>query len=405
MNRDGLMELTKEVKTLFIETAQTLKGSDRRMFMARVVKLLGKGGQRQAEAKLGWDRGTIRKGQRELESRFRCYDNFSARGRKRAEERLPDLLDDMKVIVDEQSQTDPSFKTTRLYTRLSAAEVRQQLIEQKDYAEAELPTAETIRQKLNQLGYYPGRIQKSQPLKKIPETDAIFEQLHQVNRMADADETRLRISMDAKATVLIGLLSRGGQTRVIVKALDHDFAPKQKITPFGIFLPQFNELYLYFTQSRLTSDFIVDCLCDFWSSVQERFPQVKTLVLNQDNGPENHSRRTQFIKRLLDFVDQFQLTVKLAYYPPYHSKYNPIERVWAILEKHWNGSLLDTLTTVLNFARTMTWKGHHPVVKSVKKTYHTGVRLTQNAMAELEKRLERLPGLEKWFVTILPVLS
>ena len=277
------------------------------------------------------------------------------------------------------------------------------MIKQKDYGEAELPTEETIRVKLNQLGYYSGRVQKSQPLKKIPETDAIFEQLGQVNQMADADETMLRISMDAKARVLIGLFSRGGQTRVIVKALDHDFEPKEKITPFGFFLPQHNELYLYFTPSRITSDLIVDCLRDFWLSIRDRFPQVKTLVLNQDNGPENHSRRTQFIKRLVDFVDEFQRTVKLAYYPPYHSKYNPIERVWAILEKHWNGSLLDTLTTVLNFAQSMTWNGHHPVVRLVKKTYQTGVRLTQKAMAELEKRLERLPGLEKWFVTISPI--
>ena len=397
------MELTEELKTLFIETAKTLKGSERRVFMARVVEMLGTGGQRRAEAELGWDRDTIRKGRHELESGFRCYDNYSGRGRKRAEELWPDLLDDIKAIVDEQSQTDPSFKTTRLYTRLSAAEVRRQLIKQKDYGEAELPTEETIRVKLNQLGYYSGRVQKSQPLKKIPETDAIFEQLGQVNQTADADETMLRISMDAKARVLIGLFSRGGQTRVIVKALDHDFEPKEKITPFGFFLPQHNELYLYFTPSRITSDFIVDCLRDFWLSIRDRFPQVKTLVLNQDNGPENHSRRTQFIKRLVDFVDEFQRTVKLAYYPPYHSKYNPIERVWAILEKHWNGSLLDTLTTVLNFAQSMTWNGHHPVVKLVKKTYQTGVRLTQKAMAELEKRLERLPGLEKWFVTISPI--
>ena len=398
------MGLTEELKMLFIETAKTLKGSERRVFMARVVKMLGPGGQRRAEAELGWDRDTIRKGTHELESGFRCYDNYSGRGRKRAEELWPELLDDIKAIVDEQSQTDPSFKTTRLYTRMSAAEVRQQLIEQKGYQAAELPTEETIRSKLNELGYYPDRVQKSQPLKKIPETDAIFEQLHQVNRAADEDETVLRLSLDAKAAVLIGLFSRDGQTRVTVKALDHDFDPKQKVIPFGIFLPQYNELYLYFTQSRVTSDFIVDCLVDFWLSVQERFPQVKTLLLNQDNGPENHSRRTQFIKRLLDFVDEFQMTVELAYYPPYHSKYNPIERVWAVLEKHWNGSLLDTLTTVLKFAQTMTWHGRHPVVKFVKKTYRTGVRLTQKAMAELEKRLERLPGLEKWFVTISPAL-
>jgi hypothetical protein len=397
------MELTAKSKKMFIETAKTLHGSDRRIFMAQVVELLGSGGQRRAASELGWDRDTIRKGQHELRSGFRCQDNFSGRGRQRAEERWPHLLADIKAIVDEQSQTDPSFKTTRLYTRLSAAQVRQQLIVQKGYPAADLPCAETIRLKLNQLGYYPSRVQKSQPLKKIAETEAIFEQVHAVNRAADQEPTQLRISMDAKATVLIGLLSRDGVARVKVKALDHDFRPDETVTPFGLFLPQYNELYLYFTSSRLTSDFIVDCLQDCWSKLRERFPHVQTLVLNQDNGPENHSRRTQFIHRLVDFADTVQLTVKLAYYPPYHSKYNPIERVWAVLEKHWNGTLLDSLQTVLNFARTMTWKNQPPVVQFVAKVYHTGVRLTQKAMNLLEKRLTRLPGLEKWFVTISPL--
>lgn len=209
--------------------------------------------------------------------------------------------------------------------------------------------------------------------------------------------------MDAKATVLIGPFSRRGKTRVVVKALDHDFKPDKRLTPYGIFLPQQNEQYLYFIAPPVTSDAIVDCLRDFWLTVRDRFPQVRRLLINQDNGPENHSRRTQFMKRITEFVDEFQMTIQLAYYPPYHSKYNPIERLWGVLETHWNGSLLDTVETVLNFAQTMTWNGHHPVVQLVEKTYHTGVKLTQKAMAELEKRLGRLPNLEKWFVCIAPI--
>lgn len=125
------MELTETLKGIFIETAKALKGSDRRVFMARIVKALGKGGQRRVEVELGWHRRTVRKGSRELESGFRCYDNFAARGRKPAETHLPDLLTDIKAIVDAESQTDPTFKTTRLYIRLSAAEVRKQLSEKK----------------------------------------------------------------------------------------------------------------------------------------------------------------------------------------------------------------------------------------------------------------------------------
>lgn len=200
----------------------------------------------------------------------------------------------------------------------------------------------------------------------------------------------------------VGLFSRGGRSRVALKALDHDFKPEQKLTPFGIFLPGLDELFFYFTASRVTSDFIADCLVAFWHEVQGRFPQVRTLLLNLDNGPENHSRRTQFMKRLTEFADHTGLTVELAYYPPYHSKYNPIERVWGVLEQHWNGSLLDQVETVLGFARTMKWKGAQAVVKLVQRSYHTGVGLSQKAMARLEKRLERLAGLERWFVRIVP---
>ena len=240
-------------------------------------------------------------------------------------------------------------------------------------------------------------------MKKIPETDAIFERVALVNGAADADETSLRMSVDAKGTILLGLLSRGGYNRVQVKALDHDFRPDQTVTPVGVFLPRYNELYLFLTTGPVTSDLIVDCIHDVWLLIEERFPLVRTLVLNQDNGPECHSRRTQFMKRITDLADQFQLTIQLAYFPPYHSKYNPIERVWGVLENYWHGSLLDTLDTVFHFAHNMTYNGVHPVVEIVQTTYHTGVKLTRQAMDELEQRFERLPGLEKWFVCIRPI--
>ena len=188
-----------------------------------------------------------------------------------------------------------------------------------------------------------------------------------------------------------------------VKALDHDFKPDEKVTPFGLYLPEQGELYLYLTTSRVTSDFIVDCLEDFWAQVSARFPQVDTLLLNADNGPENHSRRTQFMARLTQFADQSQLTVQLAHYPPYHSKYNPIERVWGGLEQHWNGSLLDSVETVLRFAKTLTWRDRAPVVvRRVDRLYETGKALSQAAMRQLERRFVRLEDLERWFVWIHP---
>jgi DDE family transposase len=162
------MELTDSLKTMLIETARSLKGSARRLFMARTVKELGQAGQLRAARELGWGRMTIRKGLRELDSGLACLDAYSLRGRKRAEDHLPNLLTDIKAIVDSQSQTDPQFRTQRLYTRLTATEVRRQLIAQKGYTDVELPTAETIGAKLNALGYYPQKVAKSLPKKSAP---------------------------------------------------------------------------------------------------------------------------------------------------------------------------------------------------------------------------------------------
>ena len=134
------MELTDSRKAWLVETAKTLKGYERRRFMARTVQELGPGGQRRAERDLGWNRQTIRKAIHELETGLRCLGAVALRRRKRAEERLPTLLDDITALVDGQSQTDPSFRSTRFYTRLSAAEVHRQLILQYGYTDAELPT-------------------------------------------------------------------------------------------------------------------------------------------------------------------------------------------------------------------------------------------------------------------------
>ena len=160
------MELTEEVKALVLNTAKQLKGSACRMFMARTVQALGTGGQRLAERELGWNRVTIRKGMHEVESGMVCVDGFRLRGRKHSEDHLPNLLKDLTAIVDGQSQADPQFRTTRLYTRMTAAEVRRQLMAQKGYSDEELPTAETIATKLNQLGYFPKKVAKSQPQKR-----------------------------------------------------------------------------------------------------------------------------------------------------------------------------------------------------------------------------------------------
>lgn len=158
--------LTPAFTKLLRDTSASLKGHARRLFQAQTVRALGPGGQNLAERELGWSGAIIRKGEKELSSGIECLDGRSAGGQKPAETIFPNLLADLRSIVDGQSQTDPQFRNARLYTRLSAAEVCRQLVEQKGYDIATVPCAETIRVKLNMLGFHPSRVAKTKPKKR-----------------------------------------------------------------------------------------------------------------------------------------------------------------------------------------------------------------------------------------------
>ena len=158
-----------------------------------------------------------------------------------------------------------------------------------------------------------------------------------------------------------------------------------------------------FGRSYKTSDCIVDTLEARWEALAApEKAAVALLQINMDNGSESNGVRTQFLHRIVQFADHIATPIQLLYYPPYHSKYNPIERCWGVLENHWNGVLLESIPTALRFAQTMTWHGKHPLVELVDKIYQKGVKLTAAEMKELETQVRRLPGLEKWFVDIYP---
>jgi hypothetical protein len=159
------MRPAPEMIPVLIDAAKALKGSQKRLFMAKTVQAMGRGGQRWAQEHLGWCRETIRKGTHELRTGMTCLDAFHCRRRKPAEEHLPRLLDDIRAIVDGQSQADPKFQTNRLFTRISAAEVRRQLIATRGYTDEQLPTQQTLNRKLNLLGFRLSKVAKCRPQK------------------------------------------------------------------------------------------------------------------------------------------------------------------------------------------------------------------------------------------------
>ena len=187
----------------------------------------------------------------------------------------------------------------------------------------------------------------------------------------------------------------------MTKGWDHDPPAKVKSVPYGILMMATGALMLAFG-SHDTSDAWVDALRMWWLAAGPGLVSIKRLVIYLDNGPNNSGRRTQFLKRMVEFVDWTGLEVRLVYYPPYHSKYNPIERCWSALEKKWNGVLLNCWEVVLQCALRMRWKGKHPTVKRLAGEYPDGVRVPAKEMKAIEARLERSETLPKYDITIKP---
>jgi len=218
---------------LLRSAARHLTGHERRLFIAEVTATLCNGSPRRSERLFGWGRDTATLGLHETAHDMRCADNFAARGRRRFEDLDPQLTQAIRELAEPQTQADPQLQSALTYTRLTAAALRQALIDEKGYTNEQLPSERTLRRILNRLGYRLKRIQKTKPLKKIPETDAIFANIEERHEQARNDPATLEISIDTKAKVNLGEFSRGGRTRCDAAgktppALDHDLRPKKK---------------------------------------------------------------------------------------------------------------------------------------------------------------------------------
>ncbi len=203
-------ESTERTDALIRSGARRLTGFQRRAFQAEVAVELCSGNARQAERRFGWGRETVEKGLHERHTGIRCLEDFVARGRQRVEDRDLRLAADIRAIAEPHSYADPSLKSSRRYTNLSAAEVRTALIA-RGHAEADLPAERTMRDILNRMNYRLKRIRKGKPLKKTDQTDAIFANVVAVREQARADPATLEISMDTKAKVALGEYVRGGK--------------------------------------------------------------------------------------------------------------------------------------------------------------------------------------------------
>lgn len=314
---------------------------------------------------------------------------------------FPNLVSDIEEIASLNSQAERCHNDMKGYLKITEASVKDYLVFQKGYAPTDFGKG-TLNNVLNRCGYTLKKVLKSLPLRRIAQTDAIFDNItwHRKRKVSGT----LKLSIDVKDKVKVGQLSRGGyqRTRQAVQALDKDQHWQETLVPLGILQIDSGKSSVVLGNSHETSDFIVDGLEKWYELHKNQLTHYHTLELYLDNGPAVASSRTQFINRIMEFACITGLKIHLLYYPPYHSKYNPIERVWAALENYWNGTLLTSVDKVINTIKNVTWKAITPLVVFIDKHYKKGVKLNKKQMQQREKYLIRKQQLPKWDVWIRP---
>lgn len=322
------------------------------------------------------------------------------RGRKRLVHKYPTLKKDIEKIVENHLSTDPRFKKEEQYVNLSIKTIKEKLIETGKYHKSSFSES-SLNNIVNQMGYCLKKVKKTKPLKKIEQTDSIFENVHKKKQESLQDEDTALISLDTKDKVLLGPFSRGGKNRIQIEAVDHELT-NDCLIPFGILDIKTNKPYFFNFKSKPTSLDLVDCIEEFWIE-QYLNSDVKKLAILLDNGPDNSGVRTIFLKGLIELSKKYGITIELIYYPPYHSKYNPVERLWARLENIWNVFLLETIDICLNFMKNLTWKSIPSITKLKEVKYEKGLTVSKNEMKQLEiNHIYRTEGIKKWSLIITP---
>lgn len=345
-------------------------------------------------------RKTIRKAIKLSKNEINYKPKIETRGRKKLIDKYTDLIQDIENIIKDSLSIDPRFRSEKQYVKMTINEIKKRLIETEKYNEKSFSNS-YLNNLVNQMGYNLKKVQKTKPLKKIDETDAIFENVHQKKEEAISDEKTVLISLDTKDKVLLGPFSRGGKNRIQIEASDHDLT-NNCLIPFGVLDLKTNTPYFFNFISKPTSLDLVDCIEEFWKAEYTN-SNCNRLAILLDNGPDNSGVRTIFLKGLIEISKKFEITIELIYYPPYHSKYNPVERLWARLENIWNGDLLETKEICLNFMKNLTWKGSNSVTSLKEVKYEKGLRIEKNEMKMLEdKHIYRKESIKKWSIIITP---
>lgn len=328
--------------------------------------------------------------------------SFELRGRKKVEEIYPNLIKNIKEICSKYENTDSHFKSETLFVDLNPKNLKLELIEIYGY-DSNFVSLNTLRRILKELGYKLRRVSKSQVLAKIPETDIIFENVNETLKAVEiSDESVAAISIDDKNKKKIGNIAELGKSYFKRTALDHDTTFDCNVTPFGILDLKTSETFVFNTIYASTSEYKVDCIRNYIKYKKTNF-NIKKLIIFLDNGPSNSGRNKLWLFNLVELAKEYNIVIQLVYYPPYHSKYNKIERYWARLQIAWNGLVIDKLEKLVIIIGKVKWKGVKSHAFLNINYYRNVISISNDEFKNIENNhIIREEGIEKWSLIITP---
>ena len=327
------------------------------------------------------------------------------RGRKSITTKYPNIKKDIENIIEKHKNVDSHFKSNLTFISIHPNSIINELILNYNYP-VKFASYNSIVKILNEMGYKYHKIPKSEVINKVPETDVIFENVNDcLESLNKNNEEIAAISIDDKATKKIGKFSDNGMTWIDTKALDHDTIFDYTIKPFGILDLKTNDVFVTCTPYSSTAEFKVDCI-EKYVLEKNRNKRLKKLIIFLDNGPENSSRRRLWLKKLKDLAIKYNLVIQLVYYPPYCSKYNKIERVWARIQIEWRRITMDSLDILLTCLNKITWLGKKIKGFLSMKEYEKGIKISDYEMeTRINPYIIREEGIEKWSLVITPYVN
>ena len=386
----------------------SLRENDRRRYAAVEAAKLGHGGIEYISSVLGLDPKTIRQGQRDLEDlpdRPTARVRMTGGGRKRRLEQDPKIEEDFQKVLVNHTAGSPTQESL-IWTNLTRTEIVDLMQECGSYVSVHI-----VDQLFDQYDYHERKALRMQNLSSHPDRNSQFETISRLKReyLDSADPI---LSIDLKSRELLGNFFRSGTlfTRETIRVFDHDFAEFAQgvVLPHGIDDLKQNRGYIHLGMSHDTSEFACDCLKDWW----ERFgctayPHAKSLMLLCDGGGSNpadtdrgqaHLFRTD-VQRL---ANDLGMEIRVTHYPPYASKYNPIEhRLFPHLTRVCKGVIFQNVELVAELMRkAKTRTGLSVVVDILDKVYETGRKVGQATKDAV--KLVRDAVLPRWNYRILP---